>query len=117
MTIPIIAGVVAWLKAKFPTIKPFPAPNNGLQVRLGTEQYEIYFISNADEAFIAAANISQRALLHPATTRHGVIIADSPETAASPQVQSAIESNTGGTTTYLGYLAVTQVKKWPPTAP
>jgi hypothetical protein len=117
MTIPIIAGVVAWLKAKFPTDKPFPAPNNGLQVRLDTRQYEIYFISNADEAFTAAANIHQRALRYPATTRHGVIIADSPETAASPQVQGAIDANTAGTTTYLGYLTVTQVKKWPPTAP
>ena len=117
MTIPIVAGVVAWLKAKFPTAKPFPAPNHGLQVRLDSRQYEIYFISNADDAFTAAANIGQRALLHPAATRHGVIIADSPETAADPQVQSAIETNTQGATTYLGYLTVTQVKKWPPNAP
>ena len=117
MTIPILAGVLAWLKVKFPTVKPFPAPNNRLQVRLGTEQYEIYFISNADDAFTAAANISQRALLHPALTRHGIIIADSPNTTASPQVQSAIASNTTGTTTYLGYLTLTQVKKWPSTAP
>jgi hypothetical protein len=117
MTIPIIAGAVAWLKAKFPNVKPFTAPNNGLQVRLDTKQFQIYFISNADEAFTAAFEINQRALRYPATTRHGIIIADSPETAANPQVQGAIDANTTGTTTYLGYLTVTQVKKWPPNAP
>jgi hypothetical protein len=117
MTIPIMAGVLAWLKAKFPNQKPFPAPNNQLQLRLGTQQYEVYFISNADEAFTAAANIAQRALLAPAQTHHGVIIADSPATANDLQVQSAINSNHTGSTTYLGYLTLTQVKKWPPNAP
>jgi len=117
MTIPIIAGVLAWLKAKFPPEKPFPAPNNGLQVRLGTRQFEIYFISNDDEAYTAAFNITQQPLLHPATTQHGIIIADSPATAANLKVQEAIEHNTGGATTYLGYLTVHEVKKWPATAP
>jgi hypothetical protein len=117
MTIPIMAGVLAWLKGKFPNQKPFPAPNNQLQLRLNTQQYEVYFISNADEAFTAAANISQRALLSPALTHHGVIIADSAATAADLQVQSAINSNTTGATTYLGYLTLKEVKKWPPSAP
>jgi hypothetical protein len=116
--IPIISGVLAWLNVKFPGQKPFPAPNNQLQVRLGTQQYEIYYITNADDAFTAAANIGQRPLLHPATTRHGLIIADSASTAADLQVQSAINSNhSGDTSTYLGYLEFHEVKKWPNTAP
>src|SRR5262245_34016590 len=115
MTTPIMAGVLAWLKGKFPSQKPFPAPNSELQLRLGTQQYQIYFITNKDEAFTAAFNISQRALLHPALTQHGVIIADGPKTAADPAVQSAINSNHTGATTYLGYLEFRQVKKWPST--
>jgi hypothetical protein len=115
---PIISGVVSWLKAKLPSAKAFPAPNDGLSVRVGTDQYEIYFITNADEAFTAAFNIGQRPLLHPATTRRGVILADSAATAADPQVQSAIESNhSGDAATYLGYLQLHEVKKWPSTAP
>jgi hypothetical protein len=115
---PIVAGVVAWLKAKFPASKAFPAPNDRLSVRVGTDQYEIYFVTNADEAFTAAVNIGQQAILHPATSRQGVIIADSAATANDPQVQSAIESNhSGDAATYLGYLELHEVKKWPSTAP
>jgi hypothetical protein len=114
---PIISGVVSWLRAKFPSSKAFPAPNDGLSVRLGTDQYEIYFITNADEAFTAASNIGQRPLLAPATTRQGVIIADSVATASDPQVQSAIEHNHSGDATYLAYLELHEVKKWPSTAP
>jgi hypothetical protein len=117
MTIPILAGVLAWLNAKFPGQKPFPAPNNELQIRVGSEQYEIYFITNADEALTAAVNIGQRPLLVPSATRHGVLIADSKATANDPNVQSAINSNTTGTTTYLCYLDLKEVKKWPGTAP
>jgi hypothetical protein len=115
---PIISGVMAWLKAKFPSSKAFPAPNDVLRVRLGTDQYEIYFVTNADEAFTAAFNIGQQPILHSATTRKGVIIADSAATASDPQVQSAIESNhSGDVATYLGYLELHEVKKWPSTAP
>jgi hypothetical protein len=113
---PIISGVVSWLKTKFPTSKAFPAPNDRLGIRLGTDQYEIYFISNADEAFTAAFNISQRPLHPPANRLRGVIIADSAATASDPAVQSAIESNHTGDT-YLGYLELHEVKKWPKTLP
>jgi hypothetical protein len=47
---PIVAGVVAWLKAKLPASKAFPAPNDRFSVRSGTDQHEIYFVTNADEA-------------------------------------------------------------------
>ena len=115
---PLIPGVLSWLKGKFPSEKPFPAPNNQLRVRLGTKQFEIYFITSADDAMTAAANIGQQALLHPSTTLHGVMIADSRATAEKPQVQSAINSNhSGDTSTYLGYLEFKEVKKWPNTAP
>jgi hypothetical protein len=112
--IPIISGVVAWLGSKFPGQKPFPAPNNQPQIRLGTVQYEIYFITNADDALTATTNISQRPILPPATSRAAVIIADLPATAARPDVQSAINSNfPSGTPVYLGYLELREVKKWP----
>jgi hypothetical protein len=115
--IPILSGVVSWLKAKFPTEKPFPAPNDELQVRVTARQYEIYYISNKDDAFTAAFNIGQRPLLAPAATRHGVIFAESRALATNLQVQSAINSNYTGDTCYLGYLEFKVVKKWPPSAP
>jgi len=115
--IPMLSGVVSWLRAKFPSQKPFPAPNDELQVRVATRQYEIYYITNKDEAFTAAANLRHRQVLLPATTRHGVIVADSKATASDPQVQSAIASNFTADTCYLGYLEFHQVKKWPSTAP
>jgi hypothetical protein len=115
---PIISSVVTWLTNKFAGSKAFPAPNDELRIRLGTGQYEIYFITNADEAFTAADSIRDKPLHHPATTKHGVIIADSATTANDPGVQSAIESNhSGDTSTYLGYLELHEVKKWPNTAP
>lgn len=115
---PIIAGVVAWLKTKFPPKKTFPAPNDELSVRLDADQYQIFFINNADEAYTAATAIGQTPIHSPASIRRGVIIANSAATANDPQVQSAIESNyTGAASTYLGYLELQEVKKWPKTAP
>lgn len=115
--IPIISGVVNWLKAKRPTAKSFTAPNDDLSVRVGTDQYQVFFISNADEAFTAASMISRLPLYHPATTKHGVIIATSKAVAKDPQVQSAIASNFSAASVYLGYLDIKEVKKWPPSAP
>jgi hypothetical protein len=114
---PIISGIVTWLKTKFPTSKAFPAPNNALRIRLDTNQYQLYFITNADEAFTAAVNIAQQPLHAPATAKHGIMIADSAATANSPQVQSAIASNFSAASVYLGYLTLHEVKKWPNTAP
>jgi len=112
--IPIVSGIIAWLGGKFPGQKPFPAPNNQLQIRLGTQQYEIYFIASADDALTATTNIVQRPLLPPATSQIGVLIADLPATAARSDVQSTINSNRPGSIpVYLGYLELHEVKKWP----
>ena len=113
---PFISGILSWLKTKFPSATAFPAPNDELIVRVGTRQYQIYFVTNKNEAFTAASRISQEPLRHPATQKVGVIVADSKATAADPQVQSAINSNYSDTC-YLGFLQYREVKKWPSTAP
>jgi hypothetical protein len=107
---------VSWLKTKL-GVSAFRAPNDELSVRVGTDQYQIYFVANTQEAFMAASSIGQQPLHAPATTRRGVIIADSAATAADPQVQSAIASNFTAGSVYLGYLELHEVKKWPPNAP
>jgi hypothetical protein len=115
---PIIAGVVSWLRTKFPASGGgFRAPNDELRVTVGQDQYQIYFITNSQEAFVAASNINHQPLHGPATSRRGVIIADSAATANDPHVRSAIESNFSADAVYLGYLELQEVKKWPPSAP
>ncbi len=115
--IPIISAVVNWLKVKRPTAKSFIAPNDDFSVRVASDQYQVFFISNADEAFTAASMISRLPLYHPATTKHGVIIATSKAVANNAEVKAAIEHNFSAASVYLGYLDFKQVKKWPPTAP
>jgi hypothetical protein len=114
---PLVSGIANWLKAKFPSAKGFPAPNNELSIRVLDGQYDVFFISSVDDAMTAAASITRGIKYPQVAKRYGVMVATSAAIANDPQIQSAIASNYSADGVYLGYLELHQVKKWPPTAP
>jgi hypothetical protein len=114
---PFLSGVITWLHSKFPTAKPFPAPNNALSVRVNDTQYDMFFIGTVDDAMTAAASVRNMIKYPAVQKRVGVLVASSETVAQDPQIQSAVMSNYQADAVYLGYLTMTEVKKWPPSAP
>lgn len=114
---PLVSAVVTWLKGKFSTATPFPAPNNALSVRVNDTQYDIFFIGTVDDAMTAARSIRGMHAYPMGPKRVGVLVASSAAVANDPQIQSAVMSNYAADAVYLGFLTMKEVKKWPPTAP
>jgi hypothetical protein len=114
---PFLSAIQTWLKGKFPSGQQFPAPNNALSIRINDTQYIMFFITDSSDAMTAASSIPKFPTYPPASKRVGVMVASSEAVANDPNVQSAIASNYTADAVYLGFMNMTQVKKWPPSAP
>ena len=114
---PFVSAIVTWLKGKFPAAPAYPAPNNALSVRVADTQYDLFFIGTPHDALTAAASIRNGTHYPMGAKRVGVLVAVNAQVANDPNIQSTIMSNYVGDAVYLGYLTMTQVKKWPPSAP